>query len=162
MHNYLIREIQEPEILFLENMLYEAIFIPKGNEKLSRDIIKLPELSRYIKDFGQLNDICLTAEIEGKLIGAIWTRIFSENEKGFGFVNAETPELSMAVYEQNRHQGLGTVLLKAMIQRLKVQNYSQVSLSVDIRNYAYNFYKKYGFKDYKFIEKSVIMIKNLK
>lgn len=157
----IIREIHQSEISFLDEMLYEAIFIPKGVEKLPKDIIKQPKLSRYIKDFGQSNDICLVAEIQGKLIGAIWTRIFNENEKGYGFVNAETPELSMAVFEQYRHKGIGTLLLKEMIRKLTEQKNSQVSLSVDIENYAYDFYKRNGFKNFDSTEKSAILIRRL-
>ena len=101
------------------------------------------------------------AEIQGKLIGAIWTRIFNENEKGYGFVNAETPELSMAVFEQYRHKGIGTLLLKEMIRKLTEQKNSQVSLSVDIENYAYDFYKRNGFKNFDSTEKSAILIRRL-
>jgi ribosomal protein S18 acetylase RimI-like enzyme len=157
----LIREIHQTEISFLDDMLYEAIFIPVGEEKLPREIINQPELSRYIKNFGQTCDICLVAEFHGKLIGAIWTRVYNENEKGYGFVNNSTPELSMALFEEYRHRGIGTLLLKEMIQKLIEHNYKRVSLSVDKRNYAYDFYKRFGFEIFDSDEKEAIMIKKL-
>jgi len=80
-----IREIKSSEIIHLDTFLYDAIFIPKGVEKPDKVIIKLPELKRYISDFGKETDLCLVAELNGKLIGAIWTRIFTEAEKGFGY-----------------------------------------------------------------------------
>jgi len=157
----IIRDIHETEISFLEEMLYEAIFIPEGSEKLPKEIIKHPELSRYIKEFGKIGDICLVAELQGKLIGAIWTRIYTENEKGYGFVNTETPELSMAIFEQYRHRGIGTLLLKEMIRKLIEHNYKQVSLSVDKQNYAFDFYKEHGFEIFESTKKSATMIKRM-
>ena len=71
-----IREIEKREISQLDNFLYEAIFIPEGHEKPDKEIIKIPELSCYIKDFGKDSDLCLVAESQGYLIGMIWTRIF--------------------------------------------------------------------------------------
>lgn len=78
-----IREIQANERKHLDRFLYDAIFMPEDQEKPDKEIIKLPELSRYIKDFGRETDLCLVAELNGELIGAIWTRIYSEDEKGF-------------------------------------------------------------------------------
>jgi len=157
-----IRDINLKEISFLDDMLYEAIYITKGVEKLPRDIIKHPDIYKYIKDFGKKDDICLVAELHGKLVGAIWTRLFSENEKGYGYVNKDTPELSMAVYKQHRHKGIGKLLLNEIILKLAEKGYKQVSLSVDKQNYAYDFYLFHGFEIYESTDKSVTLIKKLK
>lgn len=82
MEELLIREIRQNEINFLGEMLYEAIFIPKGEEKLPKEIINKPELNDYIKDFGRKNDFCLVAELENKLVGAIWIRQFTKENTG--------------------------------------------------------------------------------
>ena len=158
----IIREIQPVETPFLDEMLYQAIFIAEGERKLPRGITKHPELSRYIKNFGQKGDFCLVAESCGTLVGAIWIRLFTENEKGYGYVDDQTPELSMAVLEPYRHKGIGDLLLKEIIQKLTGQNYAQVSLSVDKLNYAYDFYCKYGFEIFESTEKSAILVKQLK
>ena len=157
-----IREIGKNEISHLDNFLYEAIFIPRGQEKPGKEIIKIPELACYIKDFGKDTDLCLVAELHGKLIGAIWTRIYTETEKGFGYVDSKTPELSMSVVENYRQQGIGTKLLKAMIDKLSKLNYEQVSLSVDRLNYALKLYQKFGFQMVKSDDTSAIMIRRLK
>jgi ribosomal protein S18 acetylase RimI-like enzyme len=158
----LLREIQPAEISFLGEMLYEAIFIPEGAAKLPLDIISNPELSRYISHFGRTGDCCLVAEVDGRLVGAVWTRLFTAEEKGYGFVNNETPELSMAVREKYRRRGIGRQLLNGMIKKLTGLNYTQVSLSVDKSNYAFGFYKKHGFKLVESTEKSAILLKKLK
>ena len=157
----LIRQIHKSEIEFLDKMLYNAIFVPPGSEKLPEDIITHPEISKYIKDFGREGDLCFVAEIDEELVGAIWVRNFNDTNQAYGFVNSDTPELSMAVYEQFRKKGIGTLLLKAMIKVLTDKGYKQISLSVDKMNYAYDLYKKFGFIDYKLVGDSIIMIKKL-
>lgn len=157
-----IRDIKNNEISYLDNFLHEAIFIPQGQEKPDKEIIKIPELACYIKDFGKETDLCLVAEIEGDLIGAIWIRIFPETEKGFGYVDSKTPELSMSLVENYRNRGIGTQLLIAMIDKLSMLDYNQVSLSVDKLNYAYKLYAKFGFEMIKSDDKSAILVKRLK
>jgi ribosomal protein S18 acetylase RimI-like enzyme len=159
--NWVIRDIKQNEVSFLDEMLYEAIYIPDGSEKLPFDIIKQPDLHKYIKDFGQPGDICLVAEFSGELVGAVWTRLFSEKERGYGYVDNNTPELSMAVCTQFRHKGIGTLLLQEIILKLQEQGYCQVSLSVDKQNYACHLYKSMGFETRESTDKSVIMIKKL-
>ena len=157
-----IREIKSSEIIHLDTFLHDAIFIPKGVEKPDKVIIKLPELKRYISDFGKETDLCLVAELNGKLIGAIWTRIFTEAEKGFGYVDSKTPELSMSVNVDYRQKGIGTNLLKDMLYRLTRLDYEQISLSVEKLNYAYRLYQKFGFKTIKEDKKSATMIKKVR
>jgi ribosomal protein S18 acetylase RimI-like enzyme len=157
-----IREIKSDEILHLDDFLYNAIFIPEGFEKPDKGIIELPALSSYIKDFGKDTDLCLVAELNGDLIGAIWTRIFTETEKGYGFVDSKTPELSMSIIENYRNKGIGTRLLTAMINKLIQLDSDQVSLSVDKENYAFRLYHKFGFETVESDGKSATMIKKLK
>lgn len=156
--NIVIRPINQSELPLLEEMLYEAIFIPEGVEKPPRDIIKNPDLCRYVQDFGREGDQCLVAEISGNTFGAIWTRLFTESEKGYGFVDEKTPELSMAVCAPFRHKGIGKLMLKCMIRQLTEYGYGRVSLSVDWQNYACDFYLKQGFEVYESTDKSAILI----
>jgi GNAT superfamily N-acetyltransferase len=157
MQKIIIRAIKTDEIPFLEDMLYQAIFIPEEAQQLDKSIIFIPELYPYISDFGKKTDIGLVAEIEGKLVGAIWTRLF----KGYGFVDETTPELSMAIDTDFRNKGIGSKLLIAILSKLKELGYKQVSLSVDNRNFAYQLYLKIGFKDIETHGNSVLMVKKL-
>ena len=157
MANLIIREIKPIEYSFLNEMLYQAIFVADEAEVLPREIIKQPDLKKYIQDFGRIGDFCLVAEQNEKLLGAIWIRYI----KGYGFVDNETPETSMAVLKGNRSKGIGKQLLTEMIDRLKNIQMKQVSLSVDKKNFAHGFYKKHGFVDYTTSEKSIIMIRKL-
>ena len=153
----IIRDIKPIEYSFLKEMLYQAIFVADKKIVLPREIIEQPDLRKYIQDFGKMGDFCLVAEQYRKLIGAIWIRFI----KGYGFVDNETPELSMAVLNGHRGNGIGKQLLTAMIDRLKYKQLKRVSLSVDRENFAYGFYKKHGFEDYLASAKSIIMTKEL-
>lgn len=157
-----IRLIDNSEFLKLEQFLYDAIFIPEGEAKPDRDIIYSPELSVYFKDFGRNDDICFVAEQNGELIGCIWTRIYTESEPGYGYVDSNTPELSMSVLTEYRQRGIGTRLLKTMLDKLDQYDYEKVSLSVDKINYAIKLYKRFGFKELSSDGNSVTMIKKLK
>ncbi len=154
---FIVREIMTTEHLFLEEMLYQAIFVADEKVVLPRDIIEQPDLKKYIQDFGQEDDYCLVAEKGGKLVGAIWVRFIN----GFGFVDNYTPELSMAVRYECRGEGIGNQLLTTMIDDLTHKCLKQISLSVDKENFAHRLYKKHGFVDYLTTEKSIIMIKEL-
>lgn len=156
-NDLIIREIKSIEYSFLNEMLYQAIFVADKKIFLPREIIEQPDLRKYIQDFGKVGDYCFVAEQKGKLIGAIWIRFIN----GYGFVNKETPELSMALLKEHRGKGIGNQLLIAMIDWLTNNRLKRVSLSVDRDNFAYGLYKKHGFVDYLISEKSITMTKEL-
>jgi ribosomal protein S18 acetylase RimI-like enzyme len=126
--------------------LYEAIFQREGQPLLQRSIIKRPELSVYIDGFGKEGDYCLVAEADGQLVGAVWIRILAGAIKGYGNIDAHTPEFSISVFKEYRNQGIGTQLMKAMIAYMKNAGYQQASLSVHKDNYAFKMYRSLGFE----------------
>ena len=155
------RDLLPSETGILKTMLYTAIYVPPGLEKLPPEIIEEPDIAVYIEDFGREGDICLVAEAEGVIAGAVWTRLFSAEAKGYGFIAPEIPELSMSVLEQYRRQGIGTMLLAGMLKRLASEGHTQVSLSVDLANYAYRMYRKHGFEDYARHDESMTMLRQI-
>jgi GNAT superfamily N-acetyltransferase len=161
MNKLIIREMRPAEYFFLQEMLYQAIYVHKGEDQFPREIIHLPEIWHYISGFGREHDYCFVAEFDGELVGAIWSRLFSADEKGYGYVDESTPEVSMAVDYAYRNRGIGGQLLKTMLAKMKSLNYKAVSLSVDIENYAYQLYLKNGFEDVHRVDKSMTMIKKL-
>ena len=140
--DYRIREIRENEYYILSDFLYEAIFIPEEMEKPPKSIVEQPELQVYIADFGKADDWCLVAEVKEKIVGAVWVRIIND----YGHIDDETPSLAISLYEEYRHLGLGTTLMKEMLKFLKDKGYQQMSLSVQKANYAVHMYKKAGFE----------------
>ncbi|HCO66678.1 MAG TPA: GNAT family N-acetyltransferase [Dysgonomonas sp.] len=144
---YIIRPINENEYYILEDMLYEAIYQPDENNLIPRDVIKLPEVHSYINNFGnKKDDYCLVADYDGKIIGAVWVRILSDDIKGYGNIDDETPEFAISLYKQYRNHGIDTKLMSVMIEYLRNNGYKQTSLNVKKENYAVRLYKKMGFE----------------
>jgi GNAT superfamily N-acetyltransferase len=96
---------------------------------------------QYIGGFPRPTDFGLIAERGGERVGAAWWRFFTADEPGYGFVNAETPEIGMGVVEGRRGEGIGRALLTALI----AASDGDLSLSVEDGNPAEELYRKQGF-----------------
>lgn len=141
--NIKIRKWKDGEQAFLEDFLYEAIFIPEGVEASSQEIIRLPELQVYITDFGKkTDDICFLAEVDGKVAGAVWVRVMED----YGHLEEGVPSFAISLYKEYRGQGIGTELMKRMLQELAQRGYEKASLAVQKANYAVKMYQKVGFE----------------
>ena len=139
----IIRKLRDDETELLKDFLYEAIYIPDGIQPPERSIIERPELSIYYEDFGNgPADNCLVAEVGGKLVGAVWTRIMND----YGHVDDETPSFAISLYKEYRGKGIGTEMMRRMLGLLKEQGYKKASLAVQKANYAVRMYEKVGFK----------------
>jgi len=141
--NHRIRPISQAEIPLLRDFLYNAIFIPDGVAAPPMEIVDDESLQVYIRDFGRLaDDRCLVAESNGKVVGAIWSRIVND----YGHIDDHTPSIAISLYKEYRKKGIGTELLKQMLDLLRREGYRSVSLSVQKANYAMKMYQKAGFK----------------
>jgi len=155
-------KIKKSEILFLQEMLYEALFVPEGQPKFPKTILEEPEIRKYLKDWNQQEgDIAIVAKAEKELIGAIWGRLFMGTNKGYGFVNEETPEISMAIKKQYRKQGIGTQLLKLIELEYLQLNVDKLSLSVDKLNPAKELYKRNGYRLYEDAGTAITLLKTI-
>ncbi len=128
--------------------LYFALFVPLGSPPPPREIIKDPSVSRYVANWGrQRGDFGLLAVgSRGNYdIGAVWLRLWPNDERGYGFVDTQTPELSIAVRPEHRGKGVGTLLLKELLAEASVR-YPAVSLSVSNTNPAIRLYERHGFE----------------
>jgi RimJ/RimL family protein N-acetyltransferase len=137
-----VREITKTEYPLLEDFLYNAIFIPKGEEYPPREIIFEPEIYAYIKDFGLDTDCGVVAERGGIIIGAAWTRVIP----AYGHIDNDTPELAISVLPEHRGQGVGAMLMNHLFELLRERGYKRTSLSVQQNNPAVRFYERLGYK----------------
>lgn len=158
----IIREITPNDYPALEDFLYNAIFVPEGEEMPPRDIIFEPEIYVYIKDFGIESDCGVVAEQGNVIIGAAWTRIIP----AFGHIDNDTPELAISLLPRHRGQSIGTKMMNKLFELLRVRGYKRTSLSVQQKNPAVNFYKRLGYEitDEKLDHighEDYIMVKNL-
>lgn len=139
---YTISHFRESEYPLLEDFLYEAIFIPEGIAPPPREIVYRPELQVYVEGFGsRRGDIALCAESDGKIVGAVWGRIMND----YGHIDDETPSLAISLYSGFRRQGIGTALMRKIIDTYRAEGFKRLSLAVQKANYAVELYKKVGF-----------------
>lgn len=150
-----IRPLQTAETPLLRDFLYEAIYVPEGVEPPPRSVVDLPELQVYIQDFGSRpGDNALVAESRGQVVGAVWTRLMND----YGHVDDQTPSLAISLYPQYRGRGIGTQLMRAMLDRLHREGYAQVSLSVQKVNPAVRLYERLGFKTVRETDEEYVMV----
>lgn len=161
MEPYQIRALHPGELPLLRTFLYEAVFLPDGANPLPRDIIDQPELAVYHEGFGRPGDHALVAQVGGKPAGMAWSRVFPGPEKGYGTVDAHTPELSVAVLKDYRGRGIGTALLEEMLRLLNERGYGQASLSVQKDNPAHHLYRRLGFSVRRESAADYIMVRPL-
>ena len=157
-----IRPLTINDESFLWEILYHALYIPEGDDPLPLNIFEQPEISRYVQNWGLSDDIGFLAigSIDQKPIGAVWLRLLNGDNRGYGYVDDSTPELSIAVLPMYRGQGVGTKLLDYLILNMH-SKYRSISLSVSTNNPAVNLYKRFGFITIKNSSTSLTMIKSL-
>lgn len=157
--NLTIRKMQPNEYPLLDDFLYQAIYQPDKTNLAPKSIINKPELQVYIKGFGaHKDDYCFCAEIENKIVGAVWVR----NINGYGSIDDVTVEFAISVFDEYQKMGIGTALMNRMLEHLKEINYSKASLAVQKENYAVRMYQKVGFEIIGENEQEYIMIYSLK
>jgi GNAT superfamily N-acetyltransferase len=118
-----IREAETSDEPFLREMLYHSLRVADGDPSLDRDVVARGRPG----DFGL---IAVEATI-AQAVGAIWMRFFCESDRGFGFVHSSIPELGIAVLPSRRGCGVGSALLRSLLQAAGAQ-YEAVSLRVSV------------------------------
>ncbi len=134
-----LRRLTPADEPLLWRMLYLAVYIPPGAEPLAPEAMRAPHLARYVAGWMREGDGGFTARIDNAPVGAIWWRLWRGDDRGYGFVDAVTPEVSMAVEPAHRGRGVGTALLRAAVAR------GGLSLSVSVSNPARRLYAREGF-----------------
>lgn len=131
----------------LWRMVYLALFVLPGQSPYPPDVVLRPEIARYVEGWGREHDSGWLAVDgrTGEVIGAAWLRSWRGRERGFGHVDDDTPELSMAVVPERRGRGVGTALLRQAL-RSADERYAAVSLSVSLENPAQRLYRRFGFE----------------
>ena len=153
--NYTIRELSIDERDVLEIFLYHAIYIPEGITPPPFEITNQPELQVYIERFGEQDgDICLVAEFDSKIVGAVWVRIMND----YGHISDDMPSLAISLLPEYRNKGIGTALMQSMQEMVSKQGYKGISLSVQKQNYAAKMYRKLGFNTIEDKDEELIMV----
>jgi ribosomal protein S18 acetylase RimI-like enzyme len=112
---------------------------------------------RYVYNWGRPGDAGVIALDDGFPVGAAWYRLFRAGEPGYGFVDEQTPELAIAVVPSRRGRGFGQDLLSALLAQAEAEGHGALSLSVERDNPALRLYERFGFRQVREEDDTVVM-----
>jgi ribosomal protein S18 acetylase RimI-like enzyme len=118
-------------------------------------------LARYVDHWGRPGDLAVIAAEGPNPVGAAWCRRFSAAAPGYGFVDEQTPELTIAVVPSKRKHGVGQELLDALLERARAEGIAALSLSVEKDSAAVAFYERNGFASVAENGDAVTMLRTL-
>ena len=133
---------------FLADMLAQAMAWRPGSPRPAESVVRA---SRYVVGWPRAGDNGVVAEARGPagpgaLVGATWYRHMTADDPGYGFVDAQTPEITIGVVRSWRGLGVGRRLLTALIEAAGADSHDALSLSVEEDNYAFRLYESLGFR----------------
>ncbi len=160
---YVIKPLSSDYEAFMWKLLYDNIFVARDSGTADRELADLPTLKKYIENWGkERGDLGYVAiDNDNQPVGAVWTRVFHEDDETWGFVDEQTPELNIATIETFRSKGAGSALLKEMIDLLRAYQHRAVSLSVHPNNRCISLYKRFGFAVYETHDNALTMKKDI-
>jgi GNAT superfamily N-acetyltransferase len=155
----------------LRDMLVAAVNWEPGRDVPRETALSDPHNAHYADGWPRYGDLGVVAVATGEAtrwapvpVGAAWLRYFTEDDPGYGFVGGDVPELSIGVAATQRGRGIGTMLIRRLLQEAGETGIERVSLSVERANPAMRLYEREGFRvhDPREGEDSLTMIASLR
>ena len=138
----IVRPAAPGDLPFLISMLYEAACWRPGARPPADVVLTNPDIARYLRDWGRAGDLGVIAEENSTPVGAAWIRRYDDADRGYGFVAADVPELTIGVAPAARGRGVGTRLLAEIAAEATSR---AISLSVESDNPAVRLYERAGY-----------------
>ena len=146
-----IRELEEADLPFLREMLYAALMWQPDAERYPLEfVLAHPEVVRFHEGWGRTGDVALIAEDDGRPVGCVWYRLFTEDDHGEGYVDDETPELAIAVAGRSPWEGSRGGAAWKPLPSAHVATGSRASRSASmLANPAKHLYARLGWIEYE-------------
>jgi L-amino acid N-acyltransferase YncA len=151
----LLRRGGHQDVAFMRSVLSHAY-----NWHVNRLETDLP-LSRYVDGWGRPGDTALVAVDAGHRVGAGWFRLFREASPGYGFVDEQTPEVTIVVVPSKQGEGIGQLLLTGLVERAEAEAFRALSVSVERGNPEVALFEKNGFEPFGETHHAVILRRKL-
>ena len=137
--DYLIRKLTRQDEPILREMLYHGLSASGKSEPFSRDVLRRPEIARYVDGWGRVGDTGFVAHDKKNrgLLGAAWLRRPADKPD-------TSPELALAVKPEHRRHGIGTALLTQLVRANP--HHSTISVSFVAGKPVLRLYERFGFK----------------
>ena len=149
-------EIQYRPLVTTDQEIVWRMLQHAAHESSLDDVQSNPLLTPYAHDFGQFpGDVGFVALEKGFPVGAAWVRVFGT--KGLATAHLgdhnshyrllkDLPELAIACLPQYRGRGIGSCLLKMLLQQVQhAQHFQGICLSCRQGNEAMTLYERVGF-----------------
>ena len=137
--DYEIRSLTGQDEPILWEMLFYGLSTAGKTKPPSRDIVRRPEVSRYVEGWGRIGDTGFVAHDKKNrsLLGAAWLRRPTDKSDA-------SPELALAVKPENRRHGIGTALLTQLVRANP--DHSTISISFVAGKPVLRLYERFGFR----------------
>jgi GNAT superfamily N-acetyltransferase len=137
--DYEIRTLTGQDEPILWEMLFYGLSSAGKTKPPSRDIVRRPEVSRYVEGWGRIGDTGFVAHDKKNrsLLGAAWLRRPTDKSDA-------SPELALAVKPENRRHGIGTALLTQLVRANP--DHSTISISFVAGKPVLRLYERFGFR----------------
>src|SRR5215212_9764461 len=160
-HGITYRPAAPGDVTLLTRMLWVAF--NRRNEAVSEQHWPDPTAAaKYVDGFGRHGDAGVVAVVAGQDVGAAWYRLLPADDRGYGFVAADIPEITLGVASQARGQGIGTALMRRLLDRAVADRIRALSLSVEPDNAAMRLYRALGFEPVGGSGGSITLLRTLK
>jgi RimJ/RimL family protein N-acetyltransferase len=124
-------------------------------------VIADPQAVRFYRDWGRRGDLGVIATRGEDVVGVVFCRLFTEDDHGDGYVDDDTPEVGIAVAEDERGKGLGTRLLDEFLRLARAEGYKRVSMSVDEGNPSLRLCERLGCRELSRDDANVLFVLDL-
>ena len=119
--------------------------------KRLRKLKKTPIEEDMCVNWGKPFDYGIIAETSDPargLVGVAWMRLLTFDNKGAGYVDDQTPELSIGLFKRYRNRGIGKKMMMKLIDDVRGK-VDKICLSVrDYNTPAISLYETFGFGIY--------------
>jgi ubiquinone/menaquinone biosynthesis C-methylase UbiE/GNAT superfamily N-acetyltransferase len=110
-------------------------------------LLLFPQMQIFYRGWGRPGDTAFIAEDEGRPVGIVWYRFFTEASHGEGYVDEDTPEVVIAVVPDARGHGVGRALMTAIHDRARSDGVCRLSLSSNLKNPARRLAESFGYRE---------------
>jgi ribosomal protein S18 acetylase RimI-like enzyme len=144
---YSYRRLTNTDEPLVWRMLYEAARVAEDG-RLSHETIRLDRyLAKYAKTWGRSGDLGVAAfeRCSGEPVGCTWLRLLIGADRSDGYIDDHTPELAIGVVPAHRGQGVGTELLRRLVEAARTR-VPAVTLTVRDGSPAIRLYERFGFR----------------
>jgi ribosomal protein S18 acetylase RimI-like enzyme len=142
-----LRPVTSDDTDLLVVLVAEAVNWTGEQRVRPADVLTDPHLARYAAGWGRAGDAGVVAVDDDAPLGAAWVRALTGDDRGWGYVADDVPELSLAVLPAGRGRGAGSALLDGCLDLVRAAGARAVSLSVEDGNDgARGMYERRGFR----------------